>query len=102
MTDLPAGLYEQLVTRGLETVLGALEAKIALREPLDPADAHEVLTRHIALLTRRVLAAAAGDDRSSVAAQVELANRIARSFKWRRTWLQLTISSPDLGICWRR
>jgi hypothetical protein len=79
MTDLPQGLYEQLITRSLDTVLQGLEVKIALREALDPADAHEVLTRHIAVLTRRVLAAAAGDDRSSVAAQLELANRIARA-----------------------
>src|SRR5919202_4846558 len=79
MTELADGLYELLVTQGLEKLLGALAARSAWREPLDPADAHEVLARHIGFLARRVLAAAAGDDRTAVAAQVDLANRMARA-----------------------
>ena len=45
--------------------------------PLDPADAYEVLTAHLARLARRALAAVRGDDAATVAKQVEIANEIA-------------------------
>lgn len=56
-----------------------LEGKAASREPLDPADAHDVLARHVANLARRALRSIAGEDRAGVQAQVDLANRIARA-----------------------
>jgi superfamily II DNA or RNA helicase len=43
---------------------------------LDPTDAHEVLTRHIAELASRALRASGGSDSVAISRQVELANRI--------------------------
>ena len=79
MSELADGIYEQLVTHGVESRLALLQGKAASRAPLDPTDAHELLARHVGELARRALRSVAGDDRASVAAQVDLANRIARS-----------------------
>src|SRR4051794_20696083 len=46
------------------------------RAPLNPAAAHEPLTRHIAALAGRALRAAGGGDATAISRQVELANRI--------------------------
>ncbi len=76
MGELARGLYEQLVTAGLEDRLRAIDPSLVSRRPLDPADAHEVIARHVGLLARRALRSIAGDDAGSVARQVELANQI--------------------------
>ncbi len=76
VTELVPGAYEHLVTRDLDARLAPLDPATVQRLALDPADAHEVLSRHIAALSRRALRAVpAGADR--VARQVELANRLA-------------------------
>ncbi|MDK3256599.1 DUF3427 domain-containing protein [Blastococcus capsensis] len=74
--DLPAGLYEHLVTDRLLQSLAELPPELVDLGGLDPADAHEALTRHITDLTRRALRAAGGSDAAAVARQVALANRI--------------------------
>lgn len=79
MTHLPEGLYEQLVTEGLNHRLSFLAAEFVSREVLDPALAHEVLAQHVGDLARRALRSAGGDDRTAVVAQVGLANRIAQA-----------------------
>ena len=79
MSELADGIYEQLITRAVESRLAVLQSKVASREPLDPADAHELLARHLGELARRALRSRAGDDQASVAAQVDLANQIARA-----------------------
>jgi hypothetical protein len=48
LSDLADGIYEQLITHGVVRRLTLLEGKAASREPLDPADAHELLARHVA------------------------------------------------------
>jgi superfamily II DNA or RNA helicase len=76
VTDLERGVYEHLITQQLAGQLHNLDDTLVQRQPLDPADAHDILARHIAALTRRaLLAVSSGDDR--VERQVELANRIA-------------------------
>jgi HKD family nuclease len=79
LAELADGIYEQLITQGVEGRLGLLEGKAASRERLDPADAHELLARHIANLARRALRSVAGEDQVGVQAQVHLANRIAQA-----------------------
>ena len=74
---LAPGVYEHVVTAGLDRRLRPIEARVR-RVRLDPADAHEVLARHLAALVRQALRAVGhGDDAEKVARQVELANRIA-------------------------
>ncbi|MBX6752157.1 MAG: DUF3427 domain-containing protein, partial [Micromonosporaceae bacterium] len=75
--ELAPGLYEHVVTAGLDRRLRPIEARVR-RVRLDPADAHEVLARHLAALVRQALRSVGhGEDAETVARQVELANRIA-------------------------
>lgn len=75
--DLRPGLYELLITTGVEEQLRSVEPALVHRGPLDPAEAHEALARHLAALARRALRSAGGDGPDALARQVELANRIA-------------------------
>src|SRR4051794_28909485 len=77
VTELSLGVYEQLVTVWLEERLRSLDPQRVHRARLDPADAHEMLSRHIAALARRALRAVGGDDAGGLARQVELTNLIA-------------------------
>ena len=81
MGDLPVGLYEHLVTSRLDRDLTATAPELLQFGALDPADAHEVLVRHIALLASQALRAAGGSDASSVGRQVELANHMVAAIK---------------------
>ena len=76
MGDVPAGLYEHLITGGLRERLAATEPELLQLGVLDPADSHETLTRHIAELSSRALRIAGGSDAAGVSRQVELTNRI--------------------------
>lgn len=76
MADVPPGVYEHLLTAGLKARLGEIDELLVQRENLDPADAHESLTRHIAEITRRAIQGVGGSDGVAVGRQVELANRI--------------------------
>lgn len=76
MEDVPAGLYENLVTTFLDRRLAAVAPDLLQLENLDPADAHEALTRHIAELARRALRAVGREDRTGLAEQIRLANGI--------------------------
>jgi hypothetical protein len=77
VVDLPVGAYERLVTVGLDKSLQPLDRDLVQGVPLDAADAHEVLSRHIAALTRQALRAVPGQDVERLVRQVEVANRIA-------------------------
>ncbi|MFE0155674.1 DUF3427 domain-containing protein [Nonomuraea sp. NPDC059007] len=76
MSDLAPGLYEQLVTEGLAHELNG-QAGITQRRQLDHIEAADVLTAHLAALTRRALRSMRGTDAERLAGQVELANRLA-------------------------
>jgi superfamily II DNA or RNA helicase/HKD family nuclease len=80
VADLEPGVYEQLITAGLDRRLQGLASELVAREGLDPADADVVLARHLSALFRRALRAlperAAGDEPGLVARQVDLANRV--------------------------
>ncbi|WP_412747791.1 DUF3427 domain-containing protein [Krasilnikovia sp. M28-CT-15] len=73
------GAYEHLITHALEDQLDGLDEDLVQRTGLDPADAHEVLARHIAALTRRALRATPGQGPERVARQVGVANSIAQA-----------------------
>ncbi|MCF6508328.1 DUF3427 domain-containing protein [Blastococcus sp. MG754426] len=73
---LAPGLYEHLVTDRLLRSLAEVPPELVDLGGLDPADAHEALTRHITELAKRALRAAGGSDAAAVARQVALANRI--------------------------
>ncbi len=79
MAELTPGIYERLVTSQLQLRLAELDASLVERGPLDPADAHEILARHVAALTRRALRSVPGDDAAALAGQVALANQIAEA-----------------------
>lgn len=77
MTALPLGVYEDLITNALDLRIRAVAPDLVQRSSLDPADAHDVLSRHIGALTRRALRSLPGDDVTNLAQQIELTNRIA-------------------------
>lgn len=81
MSDLAPGLYEHPVTQELERRLTAVDADLVDRGQIDGADAHEVLTRHLALLTRRALQAVGGSDPDALKRQVQVANSIAMAIE---------------------
>ncbi|WP_433347796.1 DUF3427 domain-containing protein [Micromonospora sp. CA-111912] len=76
MTDLARGIYEHLITHQLAGQLHHLDAALVQHRPLDPADSHEFLTRHLATLISRALQAVPGGD-DKLHRQVDLANRLA-------------------------
>lgn len=79
MGDLRPGLYELLITSGIEQQLQSVKPALVHRDALEPADAHEVLARHLADLARRALRRAGGEDADALSRQVQLANRIAHA-----------------------
>lgn len=79
MGDVTAGLYEHLVTERLDSDLSNLSPDLMQVGALDPADAHETLTRHIAELANRALRAAGGIDAAAISRQVALTNRIVQA-----------------------
>ncbi|MFF3865594.1 DUF3427 domain-containing protein [Micromonospora sp. NPDC001898] len=76
MADLERGIYEHLVTHQLAGQLHHLDSARVQRRPLDPADSHKHLTRHLATLISRALQAVPGGD-DKLHRQVDLANRLA-------------------------
>lgn len=62
MGELAAGVYEHPVTGELEGRLRTVDVDLVDLGRLDPADAHEVLTRHLSTLVRRALQGLAGSD----------------------------------------
>jgi len=77
MSEIAAGIYEALLTVELAGSLTSTPAELVQLQPLDPADSHVVLTRHLAAAISRALQSVPGTEQNRVAAQVELANRIA-------------------------
>jgi superfamily II DNA or RNA helicase/HKD family nuclease len=81
--ELEPGVYERLITTGLDGRLQALAAELVDRDRLDPADADDVLARHLALLARRALRSvperSKDHEGDQVDRQVAMANRIAAS-----------------------
>jgi superfamily II DNA or RNA helicase/HKD family nuclease len=79
MEHVPAGIYEHLLTEELDRRLSSVDGERLQLGGLDPADAHESLTRHIAALTRQALRSAGGDGEAGLSRQVELANSIVKA-----------------------
>src|SRR5688572_16311521 len=76
MGDVPAGLYEHLLTERLDRRLATTATYATQFGTLDPSDAHEFLTRHITHVASQALRIAGGSDKAGISRQVELANRI--------------------------
>ena len=78
---LVPGLYELIVTRGLEAALEAIDRRAihVERRELDPADAHLVLAHHGYEVLVRALAALPGEDEDRLHAQVGLLNAVIES-----------------------
>lgn len=66
-----------MITRGLQRQIERLDPDLVQRVGLDPADSHEVLSRHLARLTHRALRAVPGQGVDRLANQVALANHVA-------------------------
>ncbi len=81
MVGMEPGVYEELITHGVEAKLAGVEPNLIVRDVLDSSDADVLLSRHIGSLTQRALRSlperAKGDDRPLIDRQVELVNRIA-------------------------
>lgn len=77
--DLPAGLYEALLTRGLDAALRALDGDDprAFTEPLDPEEAPRFLARHLGAVLERALAALPEERRPGLCDAVLTAIRAA-------------------------
>lgn len=73
---LHPGLYEDLVTEGLERLLAPIDARLVERRRLDPGDSAVVIGRYVAALVARALQARAGDDVEAVGRQVQMANAL--------------------------
>lgn len=103
MGDVPAGLYEHLITDRFSRDLTSTAHDLIQIGALDPADAHEALARHIAGLTSRALRAAGGGDSAAVSRQVELANRIvaAIAISRRKQPTRTTLSLIPYASSWR-
>ncbi len=96
VTDLPTGLYEEVITQGMHARLAPTAAAgLVQREELEPDDAPEILARYIGALARRALRAQSrsGDEASRLAAQITTANQVvtAATSSWtrspgRRSW----------------
>ena len=81
MGGLQRGLYEPLITAGLDAELADADPDLISTAPLDPADAFETLTVHLAQLSRAALTSVTGDDASRLHKQIEVANRIAAAIR---------------------
>lgn len=75
-TDLPPGLYEQLITTSLRERLALVDATRTAIETraIDPAEAHHTLARHVEGVVARALRAV--PESRDVSSQSALANRI--------------------------
>ncbi|MBE3009058.1 DUF3427 domain-containing protein [Microbispora sp. NEAU-D428] len=71
-----AGIYEHLITQGLQARVAMVSPDLVQRSSLDEADADEVLVRHLAVLVRRALRASRDSD-DPISSRVRVANRIA-------------------------
>lgn len=91
MADLTQGPYEHLFTQQLASRLLQLDKALVQHRPLDPADSHEYLTRHLAVLVSRALRAVPGSGDDKLHRQVEFANRIAAAI----TELDPAAATPD-------
>jgi hypothetical protein len=76
VSELAYGAYDHLVTRGLQQRLAGLDSDLVDRDELDPADSHEVLSRHIGAIAERALRSVGGSGPERARAQVDLANQI--------------------------
>lgn len=74
--ELRPGLYEDLTTERLERILTEIEPGRIVRGQLDPADSAQVIARYVSTLVLRALEARSGEDASSIARQVDLANEL--------------------------
>src|SRR3546814_15858066 len=77
MSGLPRGLYEQLITEGLEEALSALDPKYrAHRGGLHPEEAADRIAFHLAALVRRSVSAL--DARPRIEVGARLAGEVTR------------------------
>src|SRR3954471_10210127 len=97
MGDVPAGIYEHLVTEDLHTKLDGIDADLVQLGPLDPADAHETLTRHIAALTSTALRQVGGDGPEAISRQLSLANSIVKAIADVSATDAMAASIPEPG-----
>jgi superfamily II DNA or RNA helicase/HKD family nuclease len=78
MTKLPDGLYDLLVTQAIQRELAQLgQDRRSDTEPLEPADSHLLLARHMAAVIRTALRAIPEEDR--VQRQAQISNEILRA-----------------------
>lgn len=76
MPDVVPGLYESLITRGIERELAGLDAEVVQRAALKVDETDQVLAAHIAALVQRTLAAVGGGEKDRLGRKVALANKV--------------------------
>lgn len=91
--DLARGAYDQLITDELASRLAEIDRELISRASLDPADAHEALSRHIASLADRALSTLATEGTGALEHQIAFANELIAALAERSP---LTVSAADL------
>jgi HKD family nuclease len=83
MADLSKGLYERLISQALDEAIRLLDRDglTATRQRLDPADSHELLTRHVAGVLQRVLRGL--PEKNRLEQQVLICNELLRVLRER-------------------
>lgn len=76
MVDVVPGLYEALITEGLEQDLTQLDAALVERAALPEDEADRIIAAHVAAVLQRALAGVAGEEKERVARKVALANAV--------------------------
>ena len=83
----PPGLYQQLLTEGLQQQLRQLQETLVATEGLEPQEAPRLLARHLASLARIALEHLSGG--ATPEHQLELVNQLVASLKTQRRELVL-------------
>lgn len=93
-SPLPLGLYEQVITTELAAQLASLERDhyVVERAPVDQAEAHLVLARHLSDALAHALASVRGEEHERLHAQVDLSNRVLAA-------LRGTAARDELAAC---
>lgn len=95
MGEPPRGIYERLITAGLDADLATLAGDLVDRGRLDPAEADALLARHVAENVRRVLRALPASDvhdkRDLLTRQVAITNDILATIQEKAP----AVVSPD-------
>lgn len=77
-SELPVGLYEQLINADLESAIGSIDPVLVQRSKVEQSEADVLLTRHLSRLIFRALRSLGRSDAGDVETKVAAANALLR------------------------